>query len=135
MDPDNLLCLRKRVFVVTTDGVLVVDGQGDPKQGQEMVDNIKKLTPQPVKYMIMASDHTDHVGGNATLSLDMGRNLFAQIGEGAVWIFFVEGTLAADQGVDCLGSGGADAVARNRGRGPGVPGQAVRQFNARGAHR
>ena len=53
------------LIVVTTDGVLVVDGQGDPKQGQEMVDNIKKLTPQPVKYMIIASDHTDHVGGNA----------------------------------------------------------------------
>jgi glyoxylase-like metal-dependent hydrolase (beta-lactamase superfamily II) len=52
------------LIVVTTDGVLVVDGQGDPKQGQEMVDNIKKLTSQPVKYMIIASDHGDHTGGN-----------------------------------------------------------------------
>ena len=53
------------LIVVTTDGVLVADGQGDPAQGQAMVDNIKKLTAQPVKWMIVASDHIDHVGGNA----------------------------------------------------------------------
>ena len=53
------------LIVITTDGVLVADGQGDPAQGQAMVTNIKKLTTQPVKYMIVASDHIDHVGGNA----------------------------------------------------------------------
>ncbi|MHB1207163.1 MAG: MBL fold metallo-hydrolase [Rhodospirillaceae bacterium] len=53
------------LIVITSDGVLVADGQGDPAQGQAMVNNIKKLTAQPVKYMIVASDHIDHVGGNA----------------------------------------------------------------------
>ncbi len=52
------------MIVVTSDGVLVADGQGDPTQGQAMVDNIKKLTPQPVKYMVIASDHADHTSGN-----------------------------------------------------------------------
>jgi cyclase len=53
------------LIVITSDGVLVADGQGDPAQGQAMVNNIKKLTAHPVKYMIVASDHIDHVGGNA----------------------------------------------------------------------
>ena len=51
-------------------GALLLDGgdtwQGSGTalwtQGQDMVDNIKKLTPQPVKYMIIASDHGDHTG-------------------------------------------------------------------------
>jgi glyoxylase-like metal-dependent hydrolase (beta-lactamase superfamily II) len=53
------------LIVVTTDGVVVVDGQNDVSQVQSMVDNIKKLTPQPIKYVVIASDHSDHVGGNA----------------------------------------------------------------------
>jgi cyclase len=52
------------LIVVTSDGVLVADGQGNQAQGQAMVDFIKKLTPQPVKYMVIASDHGDHTGGN-----------------------------------------------------------------------
>lgn len=53
------------MIVITNDGVLVADGQGDQAQGQAMVDNIKKLTSQPVKYMVIASDHGDHTGGNS----------------------------------------------------------------------
>lgn len=53
------------LIVVTTDGVVVVDGQNDVSQVQAMVQNIKKITPQPIKYVVIASDHTDHVGGNS----------------------------------------------------------------------
>jgi glyoxylase-like metal-dependent hydrolase (beta-lactamase superfamily II) len=53
------------LIVVTPDGVLVADGQADPAQGQAMVDTIKKITRQPVKYMVVASEHGDHTGGNA----------------------------------------------------------------------
>ena len=52
------------LIVVTKDGVLVADGQADPEQGQAMVDTIKKITRQPVKYMVVASEHGDHTGGN-----------------------------------------------------------------------
>lgn len=55
------------LIVVTTDGVVIVDGQDNIAQGQAMVANIKKITPQPVKYMIIASDHVDHVGANPAL--------------------------------------------------------------------
>jgi len=53
------------LIVVTSDGVVVVDGQNELAQGEAMVRNIKKITPKPIKYVVIASDHTDHVGGNA----------------------------------------------------------------------
>ncbi len=53
------------LIVITTDGVLVVDGQGNVDQTKEMVDWIKKTTPQPIKYIVVGSDHGDHTGGNA----------------------------------------------------------------------
>ncbi len=53
------------LIVITSDGVLVADGQGDVEQSQAMVDTIEKLTSEPVKYMVIASDHGDHTGGNA----------------------------------------------------------------------
>ncbi|MBX7199678.1 MAG: MBL fold metallo-hydrolase [Rhodospirillaceae bacterium] len=64
-DPEGRVINTVSLIVIGSDGVLVADGQGDPAQGQAMVDNIKKLTAQPVKYMIVASDHIDHVGGDA----------------------------------------------------------------------
>jgi len=53
------------LIVVTTDGVLVADGQGNVTQTREMVDWIKKTTAQPIKYVVICSDHGDHTGGNA----------------------------------------------------------------------
>lgn len=55
------------LIVVTKDGVVIVDGQGDEVQGQQMVDSIKKITQQPVKYLVVGSDHGDHTNGNAPL--------------------------------------------------------------------
>jgi len=49
------------LIVVTSEGVVVVDGQNTIEQGEAMVSEIKKLTDQPVKYRVIASDHGDHV--------------------------------------------------------------------------
>ena len=64
-DADGRVINTVSLIVITSDGVLVADGQGDASQSQAMVENIKKLTPQPIKYMVIASDHGDHTGGNA----------------------------------------------------------------------
>ncbi|HEY4366662.1 MAG TPA: MBL fold metallo-hydrolase [Steroidobacteraceae bacterium] len=64
-DADGTYISTVSLIVITTDGVTVVDGQGDVPQAQQMVDTIKKLTSQPVKYVVIASEHGDHVGGNA----------------------------------------------------------------------
>ncbi len=55
------------LIIVTKDGVVLVDAMGDEAQGHQLVDNIKKLTPQPVKYLIVGSDHGDHMAGNGPL--------------------------------------------------------------------
>jgi glyoxylase-like metal-dependent hydrolase (beta-lactamase superfamily II) len=52
------------LIVVTNDGVLVADGQGNATQTKEMVDWIAKTTTQPIKYVVICSDHGDHTGGN-----------------------------------------------------------------------
>jgi glyoxylase-like metal-dependent hydrolase (beta-lactamase superfamily II)/2-keto-3-deoxy-L-rhamnonate aldolase RhmA len=63
--PDGTVFNTVSLIIVTTDGVMVVDGQGDVRQTQLMIDFIEDLTTQPIKYVVVASDHGDHVGGNA----------------------------------------------------------------------
>lgn len=63
--PDGTVFNTVSLIVVTTDGVMVADGQGDVWQTKLMIDFIKDLTAQPIKYVVVASDHGDHVGGNA----------------------------------------------------------------------
>jgi glyoxylase-like metal-dependent hydrolase (beta-lactamase superfamily II) len=55
------------MFVVTDDGVLVADAQGSAEATTGLVEAIRKVTPKPIKYMIVCSDHGDHTGGNAAL--------------------------------------------------------------------
>lgn len=54
------------MFVVTDEGVLVADGQGNPAATKGLVDAIAKVTPKPVKYVVICSDHGDHTAGNAS---------------------------------------------------------------------
>src|ERR1700722_19338659 len=55
------------MFVVTKDGVLVVDAQGSTEATRGLVEAIAKVTSQPIKYVIICSDHGDHTGGNSVL--------------------------------------------------------------------
>jgi cyclase len=53
------------MFVVTGEGVLVADAQGSRKATQGLIDAIHKVTPQPIRYVVVCSEHPDHTGGNA----------------------------------------------------------------------
>ena len=53
------------LFVVTPDGVLVADGQGNAAETKRMVDEIAKITPRPITHVVICSDHGDHTGGNS----------------------------------------------------------------------
>ncbi len=53
------------LFVVTREGVLVADGQATPAQTRALVEAIAKVTPQPIRYVVIGSDHPDHAGGNS----------------------------------------------------------------------
>jgi cyclase len=55
------------MFVVTDEGVIVADAQGSAAATKGLVDAIAKVTPKPIKYVVVCSDHGDHTGGNASL--------------------------------------------------------------------
>jgi len=59
------------LFVVGADGVLIADGQGSPAATQKLLDAIATVTPKPVKWYIVGSDHGDHTAGNSVLPKDM----------------------------------------------------------------
>jgi len=59
------------LFVVGNDGVLIADGQGSPAATQKMLDEIARVTPKPVKWYIVGSDHGDHTAGNSVLPKDI----------------------------------------------------------------
>ena len=56
--------LTNNLIVITSDGVLVADGQNSPEATKKMVDAIGLLTSQPIKYVVICSEHGDHTGGN-----------------------------------------------------------------------
>ena len=53
------------MFVVTGEGVLVADGQGSFEETARMVEEIGKITDQPITHVVICSDHGDHTAGNA----------------------------------------------------------------------
>jgi len=54
------------LIVVTTDGVLVADGQRDAATTGKMVEKIATLSTQPIRFVVVGSEHGDHTGGNAS---------------------------------------------------------------------
>jgi glyoxylase-like metal-dependent hydrolase (beta-lactamase superfamily II) len=66
---DNVYVFRyqnhQAMFVVTRDGVIATDpiGYGRPQAVTTYVDEIKKVTPQPIKYLIYSHHHFDHIAG------------------------------------------------------------------------
>ena len=59
------------LVVIGRNGVLLADGQGNVQATQTMLDRIKTLTPLPVKWYVVGSEHGDHTGGNAALPKDV----------------------------------------------------------------
>ena len=65
--PENRNFISNAGFVVTDDGVVVVDALGSPTLAQELLAEIKRVTPQSVRYLIVTHYHADHIYGLQTL--------------------------------------------------------------------
>lgn len=50
-------------FVVTDDGVVVIDALGTPPLGQALVEAIRGVTPKPIRRVIVTHYHADHFYG------------------------------------------------------------------------
>ena len=48
------------VFMVTDEGVLVIDTRQHPRDGQDLIDRIRKITDKPIKWVINSHFHGDH---------------------------------------------------------------------------
>jgi cyclase len=59
------------LFVVGANGVLIADGQGSPAATEKLLRAIKAVTPKPVKWYVVGSDHGDHTAGNSVLPADV----------------------------------------------------------------
>jgi glyoxylase-like metal-dependent hydrolase (beta-lactamase superfamily II) len=79
---DNVYIFRngnhQAMFVVTKAGVIATDpiAYGRPTGGQTYVDEIKKVTNQPIKYLIYSHHHYDHIAGGKPFK-DAGAKVIA----------------------------------------------------------
>lgn len=64
--PENRNFISNAGFVVTDDGVVVVDALGSPALAAELLAQIRLITPQPVRYVIVTHYHADHIYGLQT---------------------------------------------------------------------
>ncbi len=53
------------MVLTTHDGVLVIDTRQHPRDGQDLLDRIRKLTDKPIKWVITSHFHGDHHFGNS----------------------------------------------------------------------
>src|SRR5467141_3563874 len=79
---DNVYIFRngnhQSMFIVTKDGVIATDpiAYGRPTGGQAYVDEIKKVTDKPIKYLIYSHHHYDHIAGGKAFK-DAGARIIA----------------------------------------------------------
>jgi len=61
--PANQNFISNAGFIVTGQGVVVIDALGSPALAQQLVAAIRKITPQPITHVIVTHYHADHVYG------------------------------------------------------------------------
>ncbi|MFN2431489.1 MAG: MBL fold metallo-hydrolase [Gemmatimonadota bacterium] len=79
-------------FVVTGDGVLVVDALASPAQGRRLVAAVGSVTPLPIRWLVLTHHHPDHHFGAAVLR-ERGARVLAHPNRS---------TLAGEDGEDTL---------------------------------
>ncbi len=74
--PANRNFISNAAFVVTPAGVVVVDALGSPALARELVAAIQRITPQPIKHLIVTHYHADHIYGLQVFK-DLGATITA----------------------------------------------------------
>jgi glyoxylase-like metal-dependent hydrolase (beta-lactamase superfamily II) len=63
-------------FIITDTGVVVVDALASPRQGEDLVHAIRKVTRLPIKWLILTHHHPDHHFG-AVVFRQLGAKVIA----------------------------------------------------------
>ena len=81
---DNVYIFRngnhQSIFIVTEEGVIATDpvAYGRPTGGKSYVDEIRKVTDKPIKYVIYSHHHFDHIAGGQAFK-DAGATFVAHV--------------------------------------------------------
>src|SRR6266567_1713124 len=92
---DNVYVFRygnhQSMFVVTSAGVIATDpiGYGRPQAVVTYVDEIKKVSSQPIKYLIYSHHHFDHIAGGKPFK-DAGATIVAHT-RAKEWLLALKG--------------------------------------------
>jgi glyoxylase-like metal-dependent hydrolase (beta-lactamase superfamily II) len=79
---DNVYIFRNRghqaMFIVTPEGVIATDpvAYGRPTGGQDYINEIRKITQAPIRYLIYSHHHFDHIAGGKAFK-DAGATIVA----------------------------------------------------------
>jgi glyoxylase-like metal-dependent hydrolase (beta-lactamase superfamily II) len=65
IDPTKRTVTVNNLIVITSEGVLIAESQGTVDNVKRLMADVAKLTPQPIKYVVVGSEHGDHTGGIA----------------------------------------------------------------------
>jgi len=61
--PANQNFISNAAFVVTPAGVVVIDALGSPALAARLIEEIRKVTPQPITHVLVTHYHADHIYG------------------------------------------------------------------------
>lgn len=67
-------------FVVTREGVVVIDSLGTPLLGRRLIATVRKVTDQPIRYLILTHNHPDHSYGAAAFRKLPGIKIIGHVG-------------------------------------------------------
>jgi glyoxylase-like metal-dependent hydrolase (beta-lactamase superfamily II) len=75
--PANRNFISNAGFIVTDDGVVVIDALGSPALAQALLAAIRRVTDQPVRFVIVTHYHADHIYGLQVFK-DLGATVIAR---------------------------------------------------------
>jgi glyoxylase-like metal-dependent hydrolase (beta-lactamase superfamily II) len=47
-------------FIVTSEGIIVIDALASPRDGERLVATIRRVSRQPIRYLVLTHHHPDH---------------------------------------------------------------------------
>lgn len=80
LDQDNRGWNGNAGFIVTREGVVVIDALGTPKLGRRFLATIRSVTDRPVRYLLLTHNHPDHAYGAIAFRRLSGAKVVAHAG-------------------------------------------------------
>jgi len=96
---DNAGFISNAGFVITKDGVVILDSLGTPSLAVKMLAEIRKVTKQPITHVFVTHYHADHIYGLQVYK-DLGAKIIAPQGAKVYLASNVADSLLATRRID-----------------------------------